>query len=138
MNFRRTVSAPTPILFNVTAFIDVLLVLCFFFLLTWSNRVNETDLAVTLPQSSQKQAPQAPVSPVIVSIRNSGEIAVNGRVVSFADFQTLIGKLAKLNHDQTVVIYADKKSQYDAILQVLDACNAAGVTSVGFAARIQK
>jgi biopolymer transport protein ExbD len=136
MNFRRTVAAPTPILFNVTAFIDVLLVLCFFFLLTWSNRLKETDIHVALPQSSQKQAPQAPAAPIIVNIRASGDIGVNGRDVSFDDFKTLVGKLAKLNTDQTVVIRADKKAQYNDVLRVLDTCNAEGVTSVGFAASV--
>jgi len=132
MNFRRSVAAPTPILFNVTAFIDVLLV----FLLTWSNRLKETDLNVALPQSSQKQAPQAPPSPIIVNVRATGEINVNGRVVSYDDFKTLLAKLAKLNTDQTVVIRADKKAQYDLVLRVLDTCNASGVTSVGFAASV--
>jgi biopolymer transport protein ExbD len=131
MNFRRSVVAPTPILFNVTAFIDILLVLCFFFLLTWSNRTKETDLKIALPQSSQKQAPQAPAAPIIVNIRSNGEL-------TFEEFQTLVGKLAKLNPDQTVVIRGDRKSQYDLVLRVLDACNAAGVTSVGFAASIPK
>jgi biopolymer transport protein ExbD len=134
MNFRRTVVAPTPILFNVTAFIDVLLVLCFFFLLTWSNRSKETDLTIALPQSSQKQAPQAPPAPMIVNVRSNGELSVNGRVVKFDEFQSLVGKLAKLNPDQTVVIRGDRRSQYDLVLRVLDACNAAGVTSVGVAA----
>ena len=136
MNFRRTVAAPTPILFNVTAFIDILLVLCFFFLLTWSNRLKETDLTVSLPQSSQKQAPQAPPSPIIVNIHAGGGISVNGRDVSFEEFKTMVGKLAKLNNDQTVVIRADKKAEYDFVLRVLDTCNAAGVTSVGFAASV--
>ncbi|HEY8900491.1 MAG TPA: biopolymer transporter ExbD [Chthoniobacterales bacterium] len=138
MNFRRSVVAPTPILFNVTAFIDILLVLCFFFLLTWSNRTKETDLKIALPQSSQKQAPQAPAAPMIVNIRSNGELSVNARTVTFEEFQTLVGKLAKLNPDQTVVIRGDRKSQYDLVLRVLDACNAAGVTSVGFAASIPK
>lgn len=138
MNFRRTNAAPAPIMFNVTAFVDVLLVLCFFFLLTWSNRQKETDLNVALPQSSQTKAPQAPPSPIIVNIRATGEINVNGRGVSYDDFRTLIGKLAKLNTDQTVVIRADKKAEYDLVLRVLDTCNAEGVTSVGFAASVQK
>jgi biopolymer transport protein ExbD len=136
MNFRRTVATPAPIIFNVTAFVDVLLVLCFFFLLTWSNRIKETDISVALPQSSQTKAPQAPPSPVIVNVRATGEINVNGKPVSFADFKTLIGKLADLNKDQTVVIRADKKAEYDLVLRVLDTCNAEGVTSVGFAASV--
>jgi|GEM_PF-1298357 biopolymer transport protein ExbD len=136
MNFRRTVVAPTPILFNVTAFIDILLVLCFFFLLTWSNRSKETDLKIALPQSAQKKAPQAPPSPMIVNVRSSGELSINGRIVPFEEFKTLVGKLAALNPDQTVVIRGDRKSQYDLVLRVLDACNAAGITSVGFAASI--
>lgn len=138
MNFRRSVAAPSPIMFNVTAFVDILLVLCFFFLLTWSNRQKETDLNVALPQSSREKAPQAPPSPIIVNIRSSGEINVNGRSVSYDEFKTLIGKLAKLNSNQTVVIRADKKAEYDLVLRVLDTCNAEGVTSVGFAASVPK
>ncbi len=138
MNFRRSVAAPSPIMFNVTAFVDILLVLCFFFLLTWSNRQKETDLNVALPQSSRDQAPQAPPSPIIVNVRATGEINVNGRDVSYAEFRTLIGKLAKLNADQTVVIRADKKAEYDLVLRVLDTCNAEGVTSVGFAASVRQ
>jgi len=136
MNFRRSIAAPSPILFNVTAFVDILLVLCFFFLLTWSNRARETDINVALPQSAQKHAPQAPPVPVIVNIRASGEIRVNDRSVSFDEFKTLVGRLAKLNDNQTVVLRADKNAQYALVLRVLDVCNAAGVTSVGFAATI--
>jgi biopolymer transport protein ExbD len=131
MNFRRSHAAPSPVMFNVTAFVDILLVLCFFFLL------KETDLNVALPQSSQKQAPQAPPSPVIVNIRANGDLNVNGRKVSFDEFQALVARLAQLNKDQTtVVIRADKKAEYDLVLRVLDTCNAAGVTSVGFAASV--
>ncbi|MDD5200763.1 MAG: biopolymer transporter ExbD [Terrimicrobiaceae bacterium] len=136
MNFRRTVIAPTPILFNITAFIDVLLVLCFFFLLTWSNRSKETDLTISLPKSAQKHAPQAPPAPMIVNVRTSGDLNVNGRNVTFEEFTTLVGKLAQLNPDQTVVIRGDRRSQYDLVLRVLDACNAAGIISVGFAASV--
>jgi biopolymer transport protein ExbD len=138
MNFRRSVATPAPIIFNVTAFVDVLLVLCFFFLLTWSNRLKETDINVALPQSSRDKAPQAPASPVVVNIRSTGDINVNGRAMSFDDFKALIEKLAKLNENQTVVLRADKKSEYDLVLRVLDVCNAAGVTSVGFAASVPK
>jgi biopolymer transport protein ExbD len=138
MNFRRSVATPTPIMFNVTAFIDILLVLCFFFLLTWSNRIKETDISVALPQSSREQASQAPPAPVIVNIRSSGEINVNGRNVSFDGFKAMVAQLAKLNKQQTVVIRADKKSEYDLVLRVLDVCNAEGVTSVGFAASVPK
>lgn len=136
VNFRRTVISPTPIIFNVTAFIDILLVLCFFFLLTWSNRAKETDLTIALPQSSQKEAPQAPPAPMIVNVRSNGELNVNERSVTFAEFETLVKKLAELNPDQTVVIRGDRCSQYDLVLRVLDACNAAGITSVGFAASV--
>jgi biopolymer transport protein ExbD len=137
MNFRRSHAAPSPVMFNVTAFVDILLVLCFFFLLTWSNRLKETDLNVALPQSSQKKAPQAPPSPVIVNIRANGDLNVNGRAVTFAEFQTLVSKLAALNKEQTtVVIRGDKKANYEVALRVLDACSAAGVTSVGFAASV--
>jgi biopolymer transport protein ExbD len=137
MNFRRnTAAAPSPIAFNVTAFVDILLVLCFFFLLTWSNRAKETDLSISLPQSSQKQATQAPPAPMIVNLRSSGDLNINGKNVSFDEFQSMVGKLAKINPDQTVVIRGDRRSQYDLVLKVLDSCNAAGITSVGFAASV--
>jgi biopolymer transport protein ExbD len=50
----------------------------------------------------------------------------------------MVAQLAKLNKNQTVVIRADKKSEYDLVLRVLDVCNAEGVTSVGFAASLPK
>ena len=138
MNFRRSVATPAPIMFNVTAFIDILLVLCFFFLLTWSNRLKETDINVALPQSARDQAAQAPPVPVIVNIRANGDINVNGSKVTFDGFKDKVRQLAELNKNQTVVIRADKKSQYDLVLRVLDVCNAEGVTSVGFAASVAK
>ncbi len=136
MNFRRTVIAPTPIMFNVTAFIDVLLVLCFFFLLTWSNRAKETDLTVALPQSSQKNAQQAPPAPMILNVRADGEFTVNGRAVTTEEFTTLASRLAKLNSNQTVLIRADKRTPYDAVLRALDICYAQGITAVDFAASV--
>lgn len=134
MNFRRTVIAPTPIMFNVTAFIDVLLVLCFFFLLTWSNRSKETDLTVALPQSSQSKTQQAPPAPMILNIRTNGDFTVNGRAVTVEEFTELASKLAKLNANQTVLIRADKSTPYDNVLRALDICYAQGITAVDFAA----
>lgn len=134
MNFRRKTQADDRLYFNVTSMVDVMMVLVVFLLLTWSTSRIESELKVELPTSAT--APQHSVvrSPVIVNIKPDGKISVNQRELGDKETRSMLEGVVKLDSQQTVILRADKAVPYQRILQVLDLCNQAGVSSVGFGA----
>ena len=134
MNFRRKITNESPLIFNVTSMVDVLLVLVIFLLLSWSTSRIESELAIQLPASSTAPQASAAHSPVIVNIRPDGHITVNHRELDDAATRQMLAEVVKLDPGETVILRADKAVSYERILQVLDLCNGAGVSSVGFGA----
>ncbi len=134
MNFRRKAQSDDRLFFNVTSLVDVMMVLVVFLLLTWSTSRIESELNIQLPSSTTVPKESAVKSPVIVNIREDGKITVNRRELEDEEVRNMLATVVKLDEQQTVVLRADKHVSYERILQVLDLCNEAGVSSVGFGA----
>jgi biopolymer transport protein ExbD len=134
MTFRSATKPPTGIFFNVTPFVDILLVLVIFLLVSWAESRIESDVGIELPKSSSAPQQSSLKSPIMVNIRPGGGVMVNQRTLDDAGLRDMLSNLVKLNSGQSVVLRADKTVSYERILQVLDLCNEAGVTSLGFGA----
>jgi biopolymer transport protein TolR len=134
MTFRSAKQTPQGIYFNVTSFVDIMLVLVIFLLVTWTESRVETDLGIELPKSSSAPQRSALKSPILVNIRPGGGITVNQRPIEDAGLREMLSSLIKLDAGQSVVIRSDKSVAYERILQVLDLCNESGVTALGFGA----
>ncbi|MEO6054117.1 MAG: biopolymer transporter ExbD [Chthoniobacterales bacterium] len=134
MNFRSKGHEYRPLHFHVTPFVDILLVLLAFFILTWSMRQNESDLQLKLPEAQNARPEKAVTTQVIVNIRKGGDIIINQRTLTTDDLKTLLSGLVEQNPKQLVTIRADQNTDYKNVLQVLDICRGAKVTNIGFAA----
>lgn len=134
MNFRGRSADNTPLAFHVTPFVDILLVLIAFFVLTWSLRQAESDINISLPKAEHGEPERTAATQVIVNIRADGAIVVNQRELAVADFENLLATLVQSNPNQLVVIRADQKTDYDDVLRVLDLARGQNVANIGFAA----
>lgn len=134
MNFRSKAQESRPLYFHVTPFVDILLVLLAFFILTWSIRLTESDLQLTLPKVQNGQPEHASATQVIVNVRKNGDIIINQRKLSPDDLKALLAGLVEQNPQQLVTIRADQEANYQNVLQVLDLCRGAKVSNIGFAA----
>lgn len=134
MNFRARLPSSSPLYFHVTPFVDILLVLLAFFVLTWSIRTTEADIKVALPEAKNAQPETQAASRVIVNIREDGSVTVNQRTLSDEELHTLLEALAGSNARQLVVIRADEATDYRNVLRVLDICRGSKIVNIGFAA----
>jgi len=133
MNFRNGNGSQIPIYFQVTAIVDILMVLLVFFLYNYAIGQDEGQLKITVP--SAKHTDTTPVSaPVFINIQKNGSIVVNSRSLTESQLEDLLGELIRNNPQQNVLLRADKNVPYERILKVLDICEGAKVEGVGFSA----
>lgn len=134
MKFQSGQSGPSPLYFNVTSFVDILMVLVIFMLVAWSTARIESDVGIQLPTSSSS-APRNPApTPVIINVRADGTMSVNQKGITDAELIRMLGQLVKLQPSQVAVVRADRHVPYERVLKVLDYCREAGIIQVGFSA----
>ena len=132
MNFRSRIAIQHPGI-QLAPLVDVLLLLLIFFLLTWNAARNENELDIKIPKATTAKEKTAPIGDVIVNVKADGSVVVNRRTLSGPDLLNLLKGLVQPNPDQAVVIRGDQAGEYKNIVNVLDICSQAGVTSVAFA-----
>jgi len=136
MKFQSSPIGANPLTFNVTSFVDILMVLVIFMLVAWSTAKVESDVGINLPTSSSS-APRNPApAPVIINVSSDGLMMVNQREMPDDALIAMLEKLVKLQPAQVAVVRADKAVPYERVLKVLDYCREAGITQVGFSALI--
>jgi len=134
MKFRSDRAASAPLNFNVTSFVDILMVLVVFMLVSWSAARIESDVGINLPTSSSSVPRNPAPAPVIINVRADGTMAVNRKEIGDDDLVGMLGRLVKLEPAQVAVVRADRTVAYERVLKILDYCREAGITQVGFSA----
>ena len=142
MNFRKGRGKEDPEI-NLIPFIDVLLVILIFLMVT-TTYSRFTELQITLPTADAEKAEDKP-SQIEIGIDAKGRYKINSEVVSFLDAATLANDLKKaadnLNAGKTspidpvVIINADRASSHQSVIDVLEAARIAGLSKVTFAAQ---
>ena len=132
MNFRRPVR-PEPEI-NLIPFIDVLLVVLIFLMLT-TTYSKFTELQVRLPTADAAQLRDYP-SEVIVAVSNDGRYKVNKNLVDGRGIGPLGAALilaAKAGKDSIIIISADASATHQAVITVMEAARSQGLTQITFA-----
>ena len=130
MKFRKNTSIEPDI--NLIPFIDVLLVVLIFLMLTttWS-KFNEMN--VSLP-SATAQAPTDSAASWVVSVNAQGHYAVNGLQLEGRSLQDLGIALADMRKlDASLLIKADASASHQSVVNVLEAARMNGVSKIAFA-----
>ncbi len=113
--------------------VDILLVLLVFFIVTWNFALTEYDLDVKVPNATQAKQSESYVDQTVVNVRADGSIVMNRKVISPDDLAEKLKQLAKLYPDYAVILRGDQKTNYKAIVDVLDMCRAANIYNIAFA-----
>lgn len=132
MNFRRRI-VQEPISFQLAPFIDVVMFLLCFFLLTWNISQYENDLQVKVPTAQNGKEPKRLPGEAIVNVRKDGTVILQGRTVSYNELQEVLGGLVKAYPDQVLVLRADGGVDYKHVVKVLDICRSADLWNIAFA-----
>lgn len=131
MNFKPAHRAEPEI--NLIPFIDVLLVILIFLMLTTTySRYQELEL--TLPVANAEQALDRP-GEINVSITSDGRYAVNGQLLAQPTVASLAAQMASAapGPDSILIISADAMAPHQTVVTVMEAARNAGLAKVTFA-----
>jgi len=135
MRFRRHRTEDPEI--NLIPFIDVLLVVLIFLMLT-TTYSKYAELQITLPTADAERLRERP-SEVIVNVTADGRYLVNRKPVEGRSVDILALELvaaAAGRTDAVVIVSADATSAHQSVINVLDAARRAGLARLTFAAQV--
>ncbi|AIY42732.1 Biopolymer transport protein ExbD/TolR [Collimonas arenae] len=137
MNFRKGKGREDPEI-NLIPFIDVLLVIVIFLMVTTSYS-KFTALQITLPTADADKAMTQPQE-INVAVSPQGQYAVNNVQVSSKDAASLALDLKSAvqgdgKGDPVVIINADAMATHQTVINVLEAARLAGFDKITFAAQ---
>jgi biopolymer transport protein ExbD len=134
MNFRQSTRRDQPEI-NLIAFIDVLLVILIFLMISTSfSRI--AGLAVRLPTVGAEAS--SPPKSLHVVVDAEGHFALNGRRLSARDASSLALELRSISEGdsrQIVEIHADAQATHQSVVSVMEAARLAGLSQVTFSAQ---
>ena len=132
MRFRRRRSEEPEI--NLIPFIDVLLVILIFLMLS-TTYSKFTELQVTLPVADAEKARDRP-NEIIVSVAADGRYAVNRKPVDGRSVEVLTAELSAAATgvaNALVIVSADATAAHQSVINVMDAARRAGLARLTFA-----
>lgn len=132
MNFRKP--RPDEPEINLIPFIDVLLVILIFLMLS-TTYSKFTELQVTLPVADAEKSRDRPKE-IIVSVAADGRFAVNRKAVDGRSVELLTAELtaaASGMEDAIVIVSADATAAHQSVVNVMDAARRAGLAKLTFA-----
>tara|TARA_B110000259_G_scaffold36137_1_gene40638 strand:- start:1473 stop:1859 length:387 start_codon:yes stop_codon:yes gene_type:complete len=118
---------------NVVPYIDVMLVLLVIFMVT-APMTNPG--VVDLPKVGQSLKQQ--VAPIIISIKKDASIVIKGKKYKKDDLLAYVQNAISKNPEQSVVIAADKKVQYQEVVIVMDLLKQNEINKVGLLLKPEK
>ena len=112
---------------HLTALIDIVFLLLIFFLLA-SSFVEQAGVAIIVPEIESEGSGLLPE--IIVQIDQNGTILIDDTNVNQRQLTTILKLRIKSLAKDTVVIQADRRVQYDTVVEVIDAAKLAGAKNL--------
>ena len=120
---------------NLIPFIDVLLVILIFLMLT-TTYSKFTEMQLTLPVADTEQQRDRPLE-IIVAVGADGRSAVNKATVDGKGVEPMAQALAKAAQSgaagQVIIISADASAPHQSVITVMEAARRVGLTQITFA-----
>ena len=126
----RAVAAEDEAQIDLTPMLDVVFIMLIFFIVT-ASFIKEAGVEVNRPEASTSQ-PKKNVN-ILIAISATNEIWMDQRRIDVRAVRANIERLHAENPKGAVVIQADKESNTETVVAVLDASREAGVYDVSLA-----
>ena len=117
---------------NLTPMLDVVFIMLIFFIVT-ASFVKEAGIDVNRPDA--QTAVKKDRANILIAIAENGDIWIDRRKIDPRAVRANIERLHAENPQGSVVIQADKKSQTEVLVGVMDSARQAGVYNVSIAAQ---
>ena len=133
IDFRRGRKREDPEI-NLIPFIDVLLVVLIFLMLT-TTYSKFTEMQLRLPTADADAQRNYPKE-VIVAVSSDGRYSINRTILPDRSVETVAAALtaaSSANKDSVVVISADASAAHQSVITVMEAARRAGLMQITFA-----
>ncbi len=135
----KTPSSVAEAKIDLVPMIDTVMFMLIFFMCTTTLRQKETDLGITLPgMVAQTEAVQMP-DEQIVEVDGQGTVILNGTRFTGKEMPDLAGQLVRYRLSSEaaripymITVQAEDDAAYERLIDVMNACAAAGITNVTF------
>ena len=138
MNFQRGRYKEEPEI-NLVPLIDVMMVILIFLMIT-TTYSKYTELQINLPTAdAEKQLERS--NEVSVLVNAQGQYVINKVPVAFSSIEQLAGEMRRAAsglREPIVIISADKVSNWQAVVQVMEASRVAGLSQITFTTQSSK
>ncbi|MBV8502692.1 MAG: biopolymer transporter ExbD [Paucibacter sp.] len=121
---------------NLIPFIDVLLVILIFLMLS-TTYSKFTELQISLPTADAEKLKDRPTE-IIVAVSSDGRYAINHQPVEGRSVELLTQALSTAaggQADAVVIVSADAATAHQSVINVMDAARRAGLSHLTFAAQ---
>lgn len=108
---------------HLTALIDIVFLLLIFFLLA-SNFIKQQGVVIIVPEVESKANEELP--DLVVKIDGRGSVYVNDVMIDENKLYNALKIKLKNTSQDTVVIHADRRVQYDKVMHAIDSAKLAG------------
>ncbi len=132
MKFRNRSGGQEPG-FQIAPMIDVIFLLLCFFVASQVFSQWETEIGIKLPTAETGETPERLPGEIIINIREDGTKVVNSQVLESEDLKSLLERIVGLFPGQPVLIRADKRTDYEHVVAVLDLCRKVDLWNIAFA-----
>lgn len=114
--------------------IDIVFLILVFFMTTAVFGQLEREIDIVLPTASESVLAERHPGEIFINIREDGAIILNDREVSLEELQAILHRVAEFFPGGAIIIRGDRAAPLGRAIAVLDACKAADIQHVSFAA----
>lgn len=133
MNFSRK-SPPGGVSFQMAPMLDIIFILLIHFMAATIFAQWESRLEISIPTAdSGIRDEMRRTGEIIVNIDDSGRIFVDSRELAPDQLETILGQVSSVFPGQAVILRADRKTDCQALIKVMDICRKADIWNIAFA-----
>lgn len=131
MKFNKNKAEPAA--FQLAPMIDIVFLLLIFFIVTWQFSRSEMDLKVKVPTSTEGQDPRRNFREIIVNVRESGEMVIDGEILGEDEVLAKLAAISRVDKNQPVRLRGDGVATWQTMVEVIDIVERAGIWNISFA-----
>ena len=121
----------------IVSLVDILIILLIFFVVSTTFKKDQPEVQINLPESKTATSAPAELEHAIVSVDQNGDIQLDGRPLRVEELEAAVRNLPP-TRKSSLVLQADKKASFGAIVKVMDALKLAGVRNLPAFTRQEK
>jgi len=121
----------------IVSLVDILIILLIFFVVSTTFKKDQPEVQINLPESKTATSAPAELEHAMVSVDLNDEIKLDGRTLSVDELEAAVRNLPP-TRKSSLVLQADKKASFGAIVKVMDALKLAGVRNLPAFTRQEK